>query len=138
MQIIRGRPKDEASLHKQWDQWDKELKQGAKGYLGRTVGIAKDDSFIAVVAFDSDDAAQRNSDRPEQQQWWQETSKFFDGEATFYDLPSSLLRDWEKNRFRRGMFGGGRGTVRDWALWASLGALFGCLFLTPILESFGY
>jgi hypothetical protein len=35
--------------------------------------------------FESEDAARRNSDRPEQGQWWRETSKLFTGEVTFRD-----------------------------------------------------
>ena len=33
--------------------------------------------------FESEEAAQANSDRPEQGAWWAETAKVFDGEATF-------------------------------------------------------
>jgi hypothetical protein len=39
----------------------------------------------AVVRFESEEDARRNSDRSEQDQWWSETSKLFDGEATFRD-----------------------------------------------------
>jgi len=37
------------------------------------------------VRFESAEAAQRNSDRPEQDRWWAETSRLYDGEVTFKD-----------------------------------------------------
>jgi hypothetical protein len=47
--------------------------------------VTGDGRFISLVRFESEDAARRNSDRPEQDQWWRETSKLFVGEATFRD-----------------------------------------------------
>jgi hypothetical protein len=35
------------------------------------------------VRFESEQAARKNSDRPEQDQWWAHTSKLFDGEPIF-------------------------------------------------------
>ncbi|MGH2729229.1 MAG: hypothetical protein ACRDJI_01325, partial [Actinomycetota bacterium] len=40
--------------------------------------------FIMCARFESEDAARRNSDRPEQGQWWSETEKYIEG-ATFHD-----------------------------------------------------
>ena len=41
--------------------------------------------FVALARFQSEEAARRDSDRPEQGQWWRETSKLFTGEVTFRD-----------------------------------------------------
>jgi hypothetical protein len=38
-----------------------------------------------LARFESEEAARRNSDRPEQGQWWAETSKLFLEEPTFQD-----------------------------------------------------
>ena len=38
-----------------------------------------------MVRFDSEEAARANSERPEQDQFWSETSKQFDGDATFQE-----------------------------------------------------
>jgi hypothetical protein len=38
-----------------------------------------------VVRFESREAAERNSTRPEQSAWWEETAKCFDGPVTFHD-----------------------------------------------------
>jgi hypothetical protein len=35
-----------------------------------------------MVRFESEDAARRNSERPEQDQWWADTEKLYDGGAT--------------------------------------------------------
>ena len=58
---------------------------GATGWLGTTSGVTEDGRAIAVVRFESEEDARRNSNRPEQDQWWSQTSKLFDGEATFRD-----------------------------------------------------
>jgi hypothetical protein len=58
---------------------------GAPGWLGSTAGVTEDGRFIALARFESEDAARRNEHRPEQGQWWQETSKLFTGDVTFRD-----------------------------------------------------
>jgi len=40
---------------------------------------------VALARFESEDAARRNSGRPEQHQWWMETARLFAGEVTFRD-----------------------------------------------------
>jgi hypothetical protein len=55
------------------------------GWLGTTAGVTEDGRFIELARFESEQAARRNSDRPEQDQWWTETSKLFTGAATFKD-----------------------------------------------------
>src|SRR6185437_3830569 len=52
---------------------------------GRGAGLAGDGRFVALARFESEEAARRNSDRPEQDQWWMETSKLFVGEVIFRD-----------------------------------------------------
>jgi hypothetical protein len=85
VQVIQGRVSDPKKLHAALDQWVRELAPGAGGWLGSTAGVTDDGRFIGLVRFESKAAAQRNSDRPEQDRWWTETSKLFDGEATFHD-----------------------------------------------------
>jgi hypothetical protein len=63
----------------------RDLAPGAAGWLGTTGGITEDGRSIAVVRFESEEAARRNSDRPEQDAWWADTAKLFDGEVTFRD-----------------------------------------------------
>ena len=85
VQVIKGRCKDAAGLRRQLDRWMDDIGPGASGWLGATAGVTKAGDAIVVVRFESEDAARRNSDRPEQGAWWNETSKYFDGEVTFRD-----------------------------------------------------
>jgi hypothetical protein len=84
VQVIQGRTKDPSGLREQWDKWEKDLKPGAEGYLGSTAGVTADGEFIALARFESEDAARRNSDRPEQGAWWEETSKYLE-DPMFHD-----------------------------------------------------
>jgi quinol monooxygenase YgiN len=83
VQVIKGQTKDKAALRRQSERWRDEVRPGAIGFLGSTVGIAEDGTFVAIARFADEAAARANNDRPEQTAWWQETSKYFDGEPTF-------------------------------------------------------
>jgi hypothetical protein len=85
VQIIKGRVADPARVKAALDRWAEELAPGAEGWLGTTAGVTEDGRFIAAARFESEDAARRNSDRPEQDRWWSETSRLFDGEPSFSD-----------------------------------------------------
>lgn len=85
VQVIHGQVSDPEQAHAALEKWAKELAPGARGWLGSTAGVTDDGRFIAVARFESEEAAKRNNDRPEQDQWWSETSKLFDGEPTFSD-----------------------------------------------------
>jgi hypothetical protein len=85
VQVIQGRVSDAEALRAAIDRWAQELAPGATGWLGSTGGVTDDGRFIALVRFDSEEAARRNSDRPEQDQWWSQTAKLLTGEASFRD-----------------------------------------------------
>ncbi|MQB00915.1 MAG: hypothetical protein GEU78_11595 [Actinobacteria bacterium] len=78
VQVLRGHAIDRDGVMRQLDRWREELTPGAEGWLGTTAGITDDDRFIASFRFDTQESAQRNSDRTEQDQWWNEFSKFVD------------------------------------------------------------
>ena len=84
-QVIQGRTSDAKAFASAMDRWIQELAPGAVGWLGSTGGVTDDGRVIAVVRFESADAAARNSDRPEQTQWWQGTQRTFEGEVSFAD-----------------------------------------------------
>jgi hypothetical protein len=84
-QVIQGKTSNPQALDAALSQWQRDLAPGATGWLGSTSGVTEDGRVIAVVRFESEEDARRNSNRPEQDQWWSETSKLFDGEATFRD-----------------------------------------------------
>jgi hypothetical protein len=83
IQVIQGRTADAQGLRAAVDRWEKDIAPGAEGWLGSTGGVTEDGRAIAVVRFESEEAARRNSERPEQDAWWKGTEKLFDGEATF-------------------------------------------------------
>jgi len=83
IQVIQGQIGDLAALRRQMDRWQQELSAGAVGWLGTTAGVVGENELIAVVRFESEEAARRNSDRPEQAQWWAEMAKSFAGEVSF-------------------------------------------------------
>jgi hypothetical protein len=85
VQVIQGRVSDAAAMRSALDRWLQELSPAASGWLGSTAGVTDDGRFIALARFESEEAARRNSDRPEQDRWWSETSKLFAGEASFND-----------------------------------------------------
>ena len=87
MQLIEGHTTDREGLQRQLDTWERDLKPNAIGYLGGTGGIAEDGTFFMAARFESAEAAQRNSDRPEQDAWWAETEKYLD-DVTFFDTTS--------------------------------------------------
>jgi hypothetical protein len=87
VQVIKAKAKDVKAVKAAAERWETDLKPGAIGYLGATEGVADDGTFVAVARFESEEKARANSDRPEQGQWWEETSKLFDGPVTFYNCP---------------------------------------------------
>jgi hypothetical protein len=85
VQVIQGRVRDTEKLRARMDRWIADLAPTAEGWLGSTTGVTADGIGVALARFESADAARRNSDRPEQGQWWAETAPLFDGEVTFHD-----------------------------------------------------
>ena len=83
IQVISGKVADAELLRKQDERWMTDLKPGAKGYLGYTGGVTADGRAIAVARFESEQAAQANSERAEQGEWWDATAPAYDGTPTF-------------------------------------------------------
>jgi hypothetical protein len=81
IQVITGQAIDREGLLRLGDRWNDELRPGATGFLGSAAGVTDDGRFIAVVRFESEAAARRNSERSEQGAWWAETEKCLDGVA---------------------------------------------------------
>ncbi len=85
VQVITGKVRDQDALLAQMEAWEKDLAPGADGWLGSTGGVTDDGTGVAVVRFESREAAEANSARTEQGAWWQETAGCFDGEPEFLD-----------------------------------------------------
>src|SRR3954467_11288136 len=84
-QVIQGRTSAPDGGRAAMDRWVQELQPGSVGWLGSTVGVTDDGRFIAVARFESAEAAERNSRRPEQGRGGEGASRLFDGEVTFRD-----------------------------------------------------
>jgi hypothetical protein len=91
VQVVQGRVADRAELKVALDRWAAELSPGATGWLGTTAGVTADDTFVALTRFACAPDARRNSDRPEQHQWWIETTKLFAGEVSVQDADEVLV-----------------------------------------------
>jgi hypothetical protein len=112
VQMIKGRTNDPSALSHQLERWRDELKPGAVGFLGSTVGIADDGTFIAFARFADEAAATANSQRPEQDAWWRSTAKYFDGEPAFRES-SDISTLFEGGSNRAGFVQVMEGTVID-------------------------
>lgn len=91
IQVLQGRVSDVHAIRSRLDVWERDLAPTADGWLGTTAGVTADGEFVAVVRFSDAQAAARNSDRPEQGEWWEETADLIDGEAEFHDYPNTRL-----------------------------------------------
>jgi hypothetical protein len=85
VQVIQGHAPDAARVRDQLDRWARDLAPGATGWLGSTAGVTEDGTLVALARFESEEAARRNSDRPEQTAWWEETASLFTDEPVFHD-----------------------------------------------------
>jgi hypothetical protein len=85
VQVIQGHISDPDQARAAFDTWIRDLAPGAQGWLGSTAGVTDDGTLIVLARFESEEAARRNSDRPEQDQWWTALSKNFTGQVVFHD-----------------------------------------------------
>lgn len=84
IQVIQGRTDQPRELRVAMERWVEALAPGAEGWLGLTGGVTEDGRFLVTARFASEEAARRNSDRADQDQWWAETSKLLD-DVAFHD-----------------------------------------------------
>jgi hypothetical protein len=83
VQVITGHVSDATKVRAQLDKWVAEVAPNAVGWLGSTSGVTDDGQVVALARFESEEAAQQNSDRPEQTAWWEEMAELFTDEPVF-------------------------------------------------------
>lgn len=83
VQVFQGPVSDGAQAKELMDQWVTDLSPGAEGFLGSTAGVTDDGTLVALARFESEEVAQRNSDRPEQGEWWGRLAALFTSEPEF-------------------------------------------------------
>lgn len=91
VQVILGQVSDKDAVKAALDRWSQELAPGADGWLGSTAGVTDDGRFIALARFESEEAARRNSARPEQDRWWAAMAQNLVGDATFLDSSDVIV-----------------------------------------------
>ena len=93
MQVVQARTKDKAGVKEMWDRWNREVQPAASGYLGATGGVTENGDLIVIARFESAEAAERNNNIPEQQQWYSEFEKYIEGEPTFTNYTNVQLQE---------------------------------------------
>jgi hypothetical protein len=91
IQIIQGKCTHEQECRDMGERWLRDLAPGATGWLGGTYGFTDDGRFVAVVRFESREAAAANAARPEQDAWWADMERLFDGDVEFHDSEDVTL-----------------------------------------------
>ncbi len=91
IQIMQGKCSKQDQMRAMTERWTSELAPGATGWLGGTFGFTDDGQAIAVVRFDSAEAAKANSERPDQAAWWTEMEKLYDGPVEFHDCSRVMM-----------------------------------------------
>lgn len=100
--VMEGKVKAVEAMRREMDRWVRELHPGATRFLGSTAGVTADGRAINLARFESAAAAQANSSRPEQGEWWGAMEKCYEGElradfeallaaTEFFDLPDPWL-----------------------------------------------
>lgn len=88
VQVIQGQVSDAARVRAHLDKWLAEVSPGAVGWLGSTAGVTEDGRLVALVRFESEQAARQNSERPEQSAWWEGMATLFSDEPEFHNSTS--------------------------------------------------
>jgi hypothetical protein len=88
IQVFKGHVSDASAVRAHLDRWAAEVAPGAEGWLGSTAGVTDDGLLLGLARFESEEAARRNSDRPEQSAWWEQMSAEFSDEPVFQNSTS--------------------------------------------------
>jgi len=92
VQIIEGKTSDPRAIVERGEQWQRDLRPGATGYLGVTAGVTAEGRSIAIVRFEDEASARANAARPEQTAWFEGMAKLYDGEPSFTE--STDVTEW--------------------------------------------
>ena len=66
IQVIKAKVKDPECVQRLVERWMAELRPGAEGFLGATIGITDDGTLVDLARFATREAAAANSGRAEQ------------------------------------------------------------------------
>jgi hypothetical protein len=85
VQVMHVKVKDAESWNQMFNSWDRDVRPGAIGFVGATIGMTDNGEVVAVARFESAELARQNSERPAQSAWYESASAAFVGEPTFHD-----------------------------------------------------
>lgn len=91
IQVIQGHVSDAAQARAHLERWVTEVSPGAAGWLGSTSGVTDGGYMVTLARFESEEAARRNSDRPEQAAWWKQMATVFTDAPVFHDSTSVVV-----------------------------------------------
>ncbi len=91
IQVIQGKCTRQDELRALAKRWREEVSGSAAGWLGGTYGFTDDDVFVGVVRFESREAAEANSARPEQGAWAEQMTALMDGPIEYHDCDDVTL-----------------------------------------------
>ena len=98
VQVFQGQVSDASQVRDAAEDWLQRLAPGAEGWLGSTMGVTDDGTFVAVARFESAEAARRNSGRAQQGEWWSGVEKLFPQGAVFHDCSQVDYHIWSRCR----------------------------------------
>lgn len=87
LQVICGPVKDAQRVRELHQRWVEQLSPNAEGWVAADAGVTDTGEYVGVFRFVSAEAARRNSQRPEQDQWWRELHEQFSGDVLIADCP---------------------------------------------------
>jgi hypothetical protein len=85
VQVFQAKVRDRDEWRRRGEVWRQEIRPKTTGFLGFTSGVTEDGDMITIARFKSQESAKVDNDLPEQGAWFEESSKLFNGEATFHD-----------------------------------------------------
>jgi hypothetical protein len=112
VQVTQGRTSQTEALYEAMERWNSDLSAGAAGWLGTTAGVTDDGRAIAMYRFESEEAARRMSERPEQEQWWTEAKQHFEAEPVV-QFSSEVTLDLQGDPDQAGFVQFRQGQVSD-------------------------
>lgn len=81
--VLEGKVSDPEEVGRQLGHWIGEFGSTTPGYLGVTGGVTNDRRFLLFVRWESEEAGDAFLMRPQQQAWYDEFQKSFDGPVHF-------------------------------------------------------
>ncbi|MDQ3879363.1 MAG: hypothetical protein M3290_13600, partial [Actinomycetota bacterium] len=79
IQIVEAKVDGASTAREAWDAWERDVRPNVTGYLGATGGVTDDGRVVLIARFESPEAAAKNNDLPEQQQWYEKHLANLDG-----------------------------------------------------------